>query len=282
MSLPVLLWVDCVAGSRDEALPSSCSEFFQLSACSEPERIDVAIHDCAPRALCFDFDYPLEAHLGVMQSVKRRHPGLPVLMVTLEHSEALAVWAFRSRVWNYLVKPVAPQEWRANLQVLARLAALGNRQRRELRLPGPAVATMGGAGRSAAAYATVRRALEHIDRHFHETCTATELAVMVGVSPFRFSRDFRAAVGVTFQEYLLRHRIGEACRILEREPRAGVSEVAGRVGFNDSSYFARMFRRYMSVKPSQYARGERADATGAASEVLEVPVMSLVAAPGSR
>ena len=28
------------------------------------------------------------------------------VMITEEHSESLAVWALRARVWDYLVKPV--------------------------------------------------------------------------------------------------------------------------------------------------------------------------------
>jgi hypothetical protein len=35
-----------------------------------------------------------------------------------QHSESLAVWAFRNRVWNFLVKPVRTSELRANFDVL--------------------------------------------------------------------------------------------------------------------------------------------------------------------
>ena len=56
-----------------------------------------------------------------MQAIKQAHPRLPILMLTLEHSESLAVWAFRARVWNYLVKPVSPAELAENLNALANL-----------------------------------------------------------------------------------------------------------------------------------------------------------------
>ncbi len=65
-----------------------------------------------PRVLCFDFNYPDRERLAMMQAVKRTHPSLPLLMLTIEHSEALAVWAFRVPVWNYLAKPVAVSEWK--------------------------------------------------------------------------------------------------------------------------------------------------------------------------
>jgi len=43
--------------------------------------------------------------------------------LTAQHSESLAVWAFRVRVWNFLVKPVRASELRANFDVLARMVA---------------------------------------------------------------------------------------------------------------------------------------------------------------
>ena len=59
--------------------------------------------------------------------------------------------------------------------------------------------------------------------------------------------------GITFREYLLRFRIREAC-IRLASGAAPVTEIAYAVGFHDGSYFARMFRRYTGMLPSQYAR----------------------------
>jgi AraC-like DNA-binding protein len=71
------------------------------------------------------------------------------------------------------------------------------------------------------------------------------------MSAFRFSRAFHETFGLTFQDYLLRYRILEACRLL-RHPDANVTKVAYSVGFNDASYFSRAFRRFIGTSPSAY------------------------------
>src|SRR5690606_4338825 len=73
--------------------------------------------------------------------------------------------------------------------------------------------------------------------------------------------------GLTFQEYVIRFRLREAGRLL-KNPNAQVSEVAYLVGFNDPSYFTKVFRRYTGVSPSQFA--ELSDAELDPERLLEV------------
>ena len=96
-----------------------------------------------------------------------------------------------------------------------------------------------------------------VDDHFHEKFPASAIASHCGLSRFQFSRSFHAAFGITFREYLLRYRVRAACeRLLHAD--LPVTEIAYAVGFHDGSYFARMFRRYTGVLPSQYARAHAA------------------------
>ena len=99
----------------------------------------------------------------------------------------------------------------------------------------------------------VLRAPQFVQLHFHEKFPARDIADYCGLSRFQFSRSFHAVFGITFREYLLRFRILAACERL-REGSLPVTEIAYAVGFHDGSYFARMFRRYTGMLPSQYAR----------------------------
>lgn len=280
MERPLLLWVDCLSRNEQADLRSQCDRTFRLIHTSQLEQLDYLIARTQPSVICFDFDYPLESQLGAMQAVKRTHSSIPVLMLTVDHSEDLAVWAFRARIWNYLVKPVELQEWRANLQVLSRIAALGPRQRRQVRLPGPAVQTVGKPSKKqASSYQALMPAIEHIEQRFAEHISAAEVAQLCGMSPFRFSREFHQAVGNTFQEHVLRYRIQEACRLIRQRPEVSISDVGAAVGFNDSSYFARIFKRYMNMKPSDFQRGLNGSAPAvsdmpAAAAALDVPQIS--------
>lgn len=108
-----------------------------------------------------------------------------------------------------------------------------------------------------ALHAGVIKAPDYVREHFHEKFPARDIAEYCGLSRFQFSRSFHAAYGITFREYLLRHRIRAACDRLLRGDQP-VTEIAFAVGFHDGSYFARMFRRYTGVLPSQYARAHAA------------------------
>lgn len=99
----------------------------------------------------------------------------------------------------------------------------------------------------------VLRAPQFVQQHFHEKFPASAIAKFCGLSRFQFSRSFHHVFGITFREYLLRFRIREACVRLAKGS-APVTEIAYAVGFHDGSYFARMFRRYTGMLPSQYAR----------------------------
>lgn len=105
----------------------------------------------------------------------------------------------------------------------------------------------------APSHAGVLKAADFVRDHYHEKFAASLIAAYCGLSRFQFSRCFHAVYSITFREYLLRYRIIAACHRLQ-EGKIPVTEIAFAVGFHDGSYFARMFRRYTGVLPSQYAR----------------------------
>jgi AraC-like DNA-binding protein len=109
------------------------------------------------------------------------------------------------------------------------------------------------AGEAATPASDAGRAIAFVAAHFHEKFPASAVATHCGLSRFQFSRAFHASFGITFREYLLRYRIRAACERLRGRPDS-VTAVAYAVGFHDGSYFARMFRRYIGMLPSQYAR----------------------------
>ena len=56
--------------------------------------------------MCFEYDSPDASRLEALTETRRRYQSLPVVIVTEQHSEDLAAWAFQSCVWDYLVKPL--------------------------------------------------------------------------------------------------------------------------------------------------------------------------------
>ncbi len=253
-----IMWVDQTVSVRQSELPTIFGEYFHILKPHAGSSLRSEIIRQAPSLLLFDFDYPERPGLKLMENTKQQFPSIPILMTTMQHSESLAVWAFRARVWDYLVKPVSERELTHALEALdkltrnisggAEIRAICNRHSR---IP----AENNVAPRNTTP-AELMPALSYIEQHFREKLTSAKAASACSMDAFRFSRAFRAAFGITFKEYVQRVRIKEACRLLEK-PNIAITEVAYLSGFNDPSYFSRTFKRYADVSPSEYAASEK-------------------------
>ena len=76
------------------------------------------------------------------------------------------------------------------------------------------------------------------------------------MSPSDFSRQVKAATGQTFLELFTGYRIEKAKqRLLDTE--MSVSEVGRSVGYPDSNYFTKVFKRAVGCTPTIYrSRGK--------------------------
>ena len=248
---PTLLWVDLTVSVRHGDLPTAIRESCDVEICSDAHQLEQAIENSSIDCVCFDLDYPDHASLNLLRKTKMRYPQLPILLLTLQHSESLAVWAFRSRVLDFLVKPVSHGEFHRCLQTIQYVKKASADQRS--RAQGDNVAPIPPEIPLTMRTDDVRLlpALYYVKQNFRFKVRNEVVSKLCDMSPFRFSRSFRETYGITFQDYVIRMRILESCRLLQ-DPNSNVTDVAYAVGFNDASYFSRTFRRYVGMTPSNY------------------------------
>lgn len=202
-------------------------------------------------AICFEFDYPDRPGLSLLCRVKERYPQYPIFMLTTHHSEGLAVWAYRNRVLDYLVSPVSREDVLRCQKLLLAIKTADNRQgSREIISYNSKIPTEVPTGQRIGNI-RLAPAVHFVQRNFRRQFRNAEVAELCGMSTFHFSRAFTEAFALTFQEFVLRFRIFEACKELQH-PNVPVANVAYSVGFNDPSYFARVFRRYIGMSPTEY------------------------------
>ncbi len=106
-----------------------------------------------------------------------------------------------------------------------------------------------------------RRAVESalwIEAHAAGPLDLAAGAAAAGLSPWHYLRLFRAVLGVTPHQYLLRCRLRLAARLLA-ESRLSVTEVAYDAGFADLSNFVRTFRRAAGMSPRAFRRTAAGD-----------------------
>ncbi|MDD5727683.1 MAG: AraC family transcriptional regulator [Victivallales bacterium] len=105
-----------------------------------------------------------------------------------------------------------------------------------------------GAGRQALLAAGAKA---YIDRHFREPLHLEDIALHLQVSEFYLSRIFSNKSDFSLIEYLTTARLNESKKLL-REGRYIVADIARMVGYDDSSYFAKVFKRHVGCAPSKY------------------------------
>ena len=97
-------------------------------------------------------------------------------------------------------------------------------------------------------------ALSYIRSHYMQNLSLEEVAAQVFVSPFYLSHMFKEKLGVTFVEYLTRVRV-EMAKSYLLNTQMSVSAVAEKVGYEDSSYFGKVFKKMTGTTPKGFRRG---------------------------
>lgn len=99
----------------------------------------------------------------------------------------------------------------------------------------------------------VRQTLAYVDNHFREPVTLDDIAERIGMSRFHLSRLFNRHTGKSFRMYLNQKRIAAAKELMNTED-VNVSEAGFAVGYNDLSYFSRVFRSIEGISPSAFRK----------------------------
>lgn len=100
---------------------------------------------------------------------------------------------------------------------------------------------------------TITAALEYIHQHYHEELFISEIAERFGMERRRFSYLFERLTGLTPIQYLTEYRI-ELAKELLKTSAYPIAKVAEEVGYIDSFYFSRVFKKHVNMSPSSYRK----------------------------
>ncbi len=92
-----------------------------------------------------------------------------------------------------------------------------------------------------------------LEEHFADKFRFEDVAREHGMSIRNFMRRFQGATGDKPLHYLQRLRI-ETAKGLLSATRKSIKTISYEVGYDDASFFARLFRQHTSLSPNQYRR----------------------------
>ena len=97
----------------------------------------------------------------------------------------------------------------------------------------------------------VRLACEYIEKNFQEDINLNKISNYVSLSKNYFCNIFKKETGITIWDYLIRIRMEEAKKML-LETGQKTYEISERVGYEDPSYFGRLFKKYTGFTPIEF------------------------------
>lgn len=101
--------------------------------------------------------------------------------------------------------------------------------------------------------AVIAKCQEWIAEHYSHDAPVAAMTDMSQLAERSFKRRFAKATGMTPIEYVQTLRLEEAKHVLETSDDP-IDEVAADVGYEDPSYFGRLFKRSVGLTPAQYRR----------------------------
>ena len=99
----------------------------------------------------------------------------------------------------------------------------------------------------------IKEMVRFIQENYRQHLTLEQIAAAAHVSKTECNRCFKKNLNVTPMQYLTEYRLEIAARLLTSSEKS-VNNIAVQCGFDDLSYFAKLFRGAKGVTPSQYRK----------------------------
>lgn len=99
----------------------------------------------------------------------------------------------------------------------------------------------------------LRQAVDYLNENLSRDITLTELAKLVEMNQYKFSRVFKDVVGISPHKYLLSRRVEEGKELLA-QTQLSIAEISYNIGFSSQSHFTSTFRRFTGTTPAFYRK----------------------------
>jgi AraC-like DNA-binding protein len=99
--------------------------------------------------------------------------------------------------------------------------------------------------------------VRYIEEHISESVSLSEVAKHIGYSESTISHAVKPYLGLSFKHLRILMKIEHFEKFLAVDPNLSIEEAAFRVGYDDPSYFCRVYKKVRSATPSAYSKSIR-------------------------
>ena len=190
-----------------------------------------------------DIAMPVLNGVEAAEQIRRLDEGCVIIFLTAYDEFSYAKRALVIRALDYLLKPCEEDELVAVMEEAVRLAGPENAQVRDGEERGES-----GENRMTQVAASI---LDYIRRNYMKEISMQDAARAMNYSDAYFCKLFKQCFDQNFTTYLTHFRMNEAKRLLQNQE-MNVKDVSALVGYSDSNYFSKVFKRITGMIPSEF------------------------------
>ena len=201
------------------------------------EALDLAFKH-APQLILLDVQMPVYTGIDVMRQISQSSIKPIVLIISGYDEFKYAQQAMHYGAKEYLIKPVKAQE------LVRRIYELMGEKKTEENDDKAEVSSI------------VKSCMNYIEDHYSEDLSLSLVSEKMGLSSSYLSTKFSQEMGMVFIDYVNKIRVEHACDFL-KHGYLKIYEITEKVGFNDTKYFSKIFKKVTGVSPKEYMQNNK-------------------------
>lgn len=193
-----------------------------------------------------DIEMPGVDGLDAADAIRKLDKFAVIIFITAFDEFDYAKRAIHVHALEYLLKPLSEQELTANLEEAIYLS-----QRSDKRNPDKKTLPLENHHGNIKMNAVADTIRDFIAKHYKEDISLQDVAGSMDYSDAYFCKIFKQCFDKSFLVYLTEYRV-EKAKIYLGDPAINIKDVSAEVGYRDSNYFARVFKRTVGITPTEY------------------------------
>ena len=204
----------------------------EIFASSNGRKASQICDEVKPDIALLDIEMPGMNGIELAKYIKEKYAECIIIFITAYDRFDYAIEAMHIKAFDYLLKP-----WKEE-----RLCELIN----------TAIENVRGMQKTDGIVHSQKDIIkDYIDRNYKKDISAKDVAGILGYSDVYFSKVFKQLFDDNFINYLTKIRIDRA-KVLLKDVSFNIKEVGKSVGYADSNYFTKVFKRSVGMSPSEY------------------------------
>lgn len=226
------------------------SSYHVYEAANGEEGIAIAIEEI-PAIVISDVMMPVKDGIEVCQVLKEHEltSHIPIILLTAKSDIESRIHGYKKGADDYIAKPFQIGELQVRIENL-----LTNRKKLHAKFGGVLTLTPSQIKIESADDVFLKKVAEAVERQMADPAFGLEsFAVAVGMSKMQLYRKLTALTGYGPNEFIRHFRLQRANDLLKANS-GSVAQIAYQVGFQNLSYFSKMFKQKFDRSPSEVLR----------------------------